>query len=131
VPGELLYLDASALVKLVNAEPESIALADEVARWNAHVTSVVATVEVRRAVRRSQGDVARADAVLERTALIELDAGVRELAATIGTPELRTLDAIHLASAVSLEEELGAFACYDERLARAAADEGVRVVSPA
>lgn len=129
--GEIAYLDSSALVKLVQLEPESKALASEVAQWPAHVTSVVGAVEVRRAARRSGADATRTDDVLARVSLLELDAGVCELAATLDPAELRTLDALHLASALSLEEELGAIVCYDERLARAAALEGVRVLAPA
>ena len=49
--GDILYLDASALVKLVQLEPETAALAKEVSRWDIHVTSVVGAVEVRRAAR--------------------------------------------------------------------------------
>lgn len=128
--GELLYLDSSALVKLVNIEPESDALAAEVAEWGAHVTSVLGAVELRRAVRRVRGDSARADAVLEETSLLDLDEGVRELAVQLDPPELRTLDALHLASAISIEDDLGGFACYDVRLAAAAAREGIRVLTP-
>lgn len=128
--GEILYLDASALVKLVQLEPQSGALVGEVARWRTHVTSVVGAVEVRRAARRSGADPARVDQVLERISLLELDDGIRALASAIEPPELRTLDALHLASAMSLEDDLGAIACYDERLAGAAALEGIAVVTP-
>lgn len=126
-----MYLDSSALVKLVQLEPESEPLAFEVAQWAAHVTSVVGAVEVRRAARRSGADANRTDDVLARVSLLELDAGVCELAATLDPAKLRMLDALHLASALSLEDELGAIVCYDERLARAAALEGVRVLAPA
>jgi hypothetical protein len=131
VAGEVLYLDASALVKLVNVESESIALASMVAEWSAHATSVLGAVEVRLAVRRSGGDMERAEAVLDSVSLVELDVGVRELAAMLEPVELRTLDALHVASAISLEDDLGALACYDARLAEAARREGVRVLSPA
>jgi hypothetical protein len=127
--GELLYLDSSALVKLVQREAETEALAAEVANWGAHVTSVVGAVEVRRAARRAGVDPARADDVLQRVSLVELDEGVRELAGSVDPVELRTLDALHLASAVSLEDDLGAFVCYDTRLAQAAL-EGIRVLTP-
>jgi uncharacterized protein len=128
--GELLYLDSSALVKLVQREAETEALAAEVANWGAHVTSVVGAVEVRRAARRAGVDPARADDVLQRVSLVELDDGIRELAGSVEPVELRTLDALHLASAVSLEHDLGAFVCYEVRLARAVALEGIRVLTP-
>jgi predicted nucleic acid-binding protein len=127
---ELLYLDASALVKLIKREPESDALIAEVQQWQSHVTSVVGAVEVRRAARRVGADAARTDAVVARVSLLELDEGIRELAARVGPRDLRTLDAIHLATAISLEHDLGALACYDERLADASAREGIRVVAP-
>ena len=71
--GEILYLDASALVKLVQLEPETAALAKEVSRWDVHVTSVVGAVEVRRAARRSGANSARVDAVLIGTALMRAE----------------------------------------------------------
>jgi uncharacterized protein len=131
VAGEVLYLDASALVKLVVLEPQSAALADEVGRWQGHLTSVVGAVEVRRAALRAGASAPRVDDVLTRVAQLDVDAGVLELASKLDPPELRTLDALHLASAISLEDDLGAFACYDERLANAAAREGLRVLAPA
>jgi predicted nucleic acid-binding protein len=130
VAGEILYLDASALVKLVQVEPESHALTAEAARWRAHATSVVGMVETKRAARRVRADERRLEAVIARVALLELDEGVRQLAAELEPAELRTLDALHLASALSLEDDLGAFACYDARLAAAAAREGIGVLSP-
>ena len=128
--GEILYLDASALVKLVRAEPESIAMMNETVRWDHLVTSVVAAIELRRVALRDRGDPRRVTDVLARVNGFELDEGVRETAATLEPRTLRTLDAIHLATAIALEEDLGAIACYDERLARAAKSEGLRVVSP-
>jgi predicted nucleic acid-binding protein len=127
---ELLYLDASALVKLVKRDAESEALLAEVKQWPSHVTSVVGAVEVRRAARRVGADAARTDAVVARVSLLELDERIRELAARVGPRDLRALDAIHLATAISLENDLGALACYDERLADASAREGIRVVAP-
>ncbi len=128
--GEILYLDSSALVKLVQREPQTEALAIEVARWPAHVTSVIGAVEVRRAARRAGAPEARVDEVLASIALLELDAGVRELASRLEPPELRTLDALHLASAISVEDDVGAIACDDDRLAGAATREGITVLAP-
>lgn len=128
--GDILYLDASALVKLVHPEPETPAFEREVTRWVSHVTSVVGAIELRRAGRRRGVDGRRLEDVLARTTLFDLDEGVRELAATIEPATVRTLDAIHLATAIALEDDLGAIACYDDRLARAAKREGIRVVSP-
>lgn len=131
VAGELLYLDASALVKLVLPEPQSQALLSELGHWQGHVTSVIGAIETRRAASRAGAALARVDAILDRVSRLALGAGVQELASRLRPQELRTLDAIHLASAVSLEDDLGALACYDDRLAAAAALEGIRVVAPA
>ena len=92
------------------------------------MTSVVGAVEVgaRRVAPRFR---AACRQVLTRVSQLDVDAGVQELASRLSPPELRTLDALHLASAISLEDDLGAFACYDERLANAAARE-VRVLAP-
>lgn len=126
---ELLYLDSSALVKLVREEPESRELHAVLDRWSVQATSVVGDVEVRRVALRGEieGD---ADAVLSALSLIELDEPVRRLARRIGSPPLRALDAIHLASAVSLGDDLGAFCCYDRRLIADAEAAGLTVLSP-
>ena len=129
--GEVLYLDASALVKLVVLEPQSAALAAEVGRWQGHVTSVVGAVEVRRAARRAGASAPRVDRSSPECRSWTWTLVCRSLRVRLDPPELRTLDALHLASAISLEDDLGAFACYDERLANAAAREGLRVLAPA
>ena len=129
-PG-LLYLDASALVKLIQAEAETAALLAQLGRWREHVTSVVGETEMHRAARRT-GVVSEAevDEVLERVALLALDEPVRQLARQVGSPRLRTLDAVHLASALSLGDELGGFCCYDKRLAEDAERAGLTVIAP-
>lgn len=127
----LRYLDASALVKLVVAEPES----DPLARWLGPepriVSSEIAISEVVRAVRLadSRTEVAdRARRRLEETTLVELDRDLLERAATVGPPRLRTLDAIHLATALAVDpDELVA---YDRRLLDAAAEAGLTIASP-
>lgn len=128
--AELLYLDASALVKLVQAEAETEALLAELARWPEQVTSVIADVELRRAALRSGHALERVEEVLARVALLAFDEPVRGLAGRVGSPLLRSLDAIHLASALSLADELGGFCCYDQRLAADARQAGLTVVIP-
>ena len=71
------------------------------------------------------------DAVLRDIEVIEVDAGIATAAAAIGPPTLRTLDAIHLASALSILPELDAFVTYDDRLAEAARAIGLPVMRPA
>lgn len=77
------------------------------------------------------GAIRRGRSVLARLALVELDQDVQRAAATLGPPELRTLDAIHLATALSLGDDLGALCAYDTRLMDAARTAGVHVVAPA
>lgn len=132
MPGELLYLDSSAIVKLVLAEPETRALRGFLRTWPDRVSSVVAAVEVERAVRRIRGgSVRRIRNVLSRLALVELDEAVVRAAATVRPTDLRTLDAIHLATALTLGDDLGPLCAYDTRLADAATLSGLQVVAPA
>jgi len=133
LPGELLYLDSSALVKLVIVEPESGPLAEVLTDWPAQVSSIVATVEIRRAARRAAAAPAvnaRADQVAAQLGLVFLTPEVAREAAEIRPHGLRSLDAIHLASALSLGDDLGGFATYDARIASAAETAGLSVVAP-
>ena len=126
-----VYLDASALVKLVAPEAESAAMATLVAEHRSQSTSVVGLVEVRRAaVRRPGVTEARVEDVLVRVVGIAFDPDIAAAAATIGPATLRTLDAIHLASAAALGADLEAFVTYDRRLAEAARALGMPVASP-
>ncbi len=129
----LAYLDSSALVKLVVREPESAALAARLAEWEERVSSVLSRVEVHRALRRIAAPTSqrrRADAVLSRIALIRLDDPILGVAIRLRPVTLRTLDAVHLATALSVRPELACVVTYDERLAAAATSAGLRVVSP-
>jgi predicted nucleic acid-binding protein len=128
----LVYLDASAIVKLIVDERESRALAAYLATESRRVTSRLATVEVIRAAGRHGGvDLERAYAVLGALDQIELTEAVALRASMMAPAYLRTLDAIHLASALGLRSELTAFIAYDERLAAAARSQGLPVVAPA
>ncbi len=120
-------------MKLVVEEVESAALAEFVKGAPVRVSSVVALVEVARAARRTGGDAALkvATEVLEGIDLVDLDATVIAVARTLDPVELRTLDAIHLASALSLGDDLGAFVTYGQRLDTAARAAGVAVIAPA
>lgn len=119
----MLYLDTSALVKLIRPEPESHDLADWLdaqapAPW---VSSTLAELELARALHRTDPALmAYAPAVIERLARYEIDAVVRAAAAAFD-PALRSLDAIHLATAsVIFGSRLTGFVTYDERLRDAA-----------
>lgn len=127
----LYYLDASALAKLVVAEPESDALLDELDDLDATiVTSLVGVVEVERACRRAEVPEREVEQVLREVTLLSFDVAVAAIAARIAPPVLRALDAIHLATVRGLGADLSAMYCYDRRLADAAAALGIEVRSP-
>lgn len=131
--AEIVYLDSSALVKLVVREAESDALGAFLAAHPAAVTSALAVTEVRRAIgrlspRRGLSD--RARLVLDGVALLAVDHDVLEKAARLSPVELRTLDAIHIASAISLRADLLAFVTYDDRQRTAARKAGLPLVQP-
>lgn len=131
--GGLLYLDSSALVKLVLPEAETAALLEALTAWPERVTSELAGVEVMRAVRRARADPAaeqRAAEVLAALPLLKMDPEILDRAARLEPRTLRSLDAIHLVSALSLGDDLGAIAVYDAGLAAAAVDCGLEVVAP-
>lgn len=132
--SRLLYLDASALVKLIRPEPESPALLAALREWRDRVTSSLSALEVRRALRRIKPRPShwkRADEALRRVGRIGIGEPILEAAAQLDPPELRTLDAIHLATALSLGNDLGAFVTYDRRLRDAARAMKIEVLSPA
>ncbi len=131
----MIYLDSSAIVKLIKIEPESRALADWLNEQNeAPVTSVLAEVEVPRALRRSApARLAVMPVVLARIVRIEMDASVRATAGAYVTDALRSLDAVHLATAevlVAAGKAVRAFVTYDVRQAAAVQDVGIPVEMP-
>lgn len=129
----MIYLDSSALMKLVRAEVETAALNEWLAAHPDHaiVTSELGRIEVLRAARRV-GDRAltEARALTGDLDLVPLDRAVQDLASDIGDTSLRTLDALHLASAVLLGAELTVFVAYDQRLSDAARAAGLSVAVP-
>ncbi len=130
-----LYFDSSAIVKLVVDEPESDALRRFIASsgHDSLASSAIAGVEVRRAaVVNSEATAARARLHLLRFEQIAVDNTVLERAAAIAPGSgLRSLDAIHVASAELLRDELTAIVTYDQRMVAAAELVGLPVVSPA
>jgi predicted nucleic acid-binding protein len=128
-----VYLDTSAIVKLVVPERETDALVAALARWPDRVSSVVARIELHRALWRarvSRPIRARADAVLSALVLVHLDESVTSRASSFKDQALRSLDAIHLATALSLGDDPGAFVTYDARLAAAARKRRLNVLHP-
>jgi predicted nucleic acid-binding protein len=129
-----VYLDSSAIVKLVQHEPESAALRRYLRKYNEslRVTSALARVEVVRAVLAGgPAAVAHARRQLGRMYHIGLDLDVLDQAATLAPAgRLRSLDAVHLAAAQVLGDDLQAVVTYDERMADAAAALRMPVTTP-
>jgi predicted nucleic acid-binding protein len=129
----VIYLDTSAVVKLVWREQETDALHGFLAKWpeTPLVSSALLLVETRRAVLRvDPSGLQRADLLLTRVGKVGLTGAVLEAASRIPDPHLRSLDAIHLATALLLRDDLDALITYDQRLAAAAGGEGLPVQTP-
>lgn len=123
------FLDASAIVKLVVHEPESLALIDHLDGLEFVEASELSVSEVGRAVRRAFHDFDERD-VSRGIALHRVTGEVLRLAARVASPNLRTLDAIHLATALTLGTTDVEVVTYDDRMAAAARLHGLRVVQP-
>jgi len=130
----MLYLDTSALMKLIRREPESDSLADWLdaqtpAPW---VSSTLIEVELPRALRRIEPSLlADVPAIVARVARYEVDEVVRATAAAYPNTALRSLDAIHLATADAVfGTQLTAFVAYDEQLLTVAAAAGLPTAAP-
>lgn len=132
----MIYIDSCAIVKLVIVERESAALIEWLRRSEGQdvVTSALAEVEVPRTLlRNAPGLLGKLALVMERIDRVEINAPVRVTAAAYGTVHLRSLDAIHLATADRLVESghrISSFVTYDKRLASVATDAGFEVVAP-
>jgi predicted nucleic acid-binding protein len=129
----VIYLDSSALLKLLHDEAESSALADWLAMRTSTpvVSSELAKVEVIRASRRiNPATLTEATTLLAGLDLVPLSGAVVNAATEVGGTLLRSLDAIHLASALSIRSELSAFIAYDHRLSEAAATAGLDLHAP-
>lgn len=129
----MIYLDTSAALKLVVAEPETARLE----LWMAEragiprVSSRLLRIEMWRAVTRAAPHrISRAHVVLSAIALLSMD-DVAPAAEVIGDKTLRSLDAIHLATAHEIRADLSSFVCYDKRLRDSAHALGLPVEAPA
>jgi len=124
------YADSSALIKLVVAERESDALRAYL-RGERPTSSVIAYAEVLRAARRrGAGAEDEARALLRALTLIAIDDAILETAATLEPAAIRTLDAIHLATALVVGDDLDAIVTYDGRMATAARTASLEVAAP-
>ena len=130
----MIYIDTSALLELVRDEAESRALRDYLAADGApgFVSSALITLEARRAtIRSNPARLPRIDILLATVTQIEISAAVIESAGRLPGPMLRSLDAVHLATALLVREELSVLVSYDERLLDAAAAHGIPTAAPA
>ncbi|GIG36328.1 type II toxin-antitoxin system VapC family toxin [Cellulomonas pakistanensis] len=126
----LYYYDTSALAKLVVAEAESAALR-AVMLEAVNVSSDLARTELVRAVRRAVPDrVPLAHDVLTALDLVALTPEVMDAAGRLGPDALRSPDAVHVAAALTLGDELDALVTYDDRMAEAATRTGLHVLAP-
>ncbi len=130
--GRVAYLDSSAFVKLVVAEPESAALRRVLSRWPDQASSTLIRTEVVRALRRSGNGhlVGPARRLIAAMRLVRLDEPMLDRAAELEPGHLRTLDAIHLATAMAIGPDLGVLFTYDDRLQSAANASGLVVAAP-
>ena len=130
--GRLAYLDTSAFVKAPLGERDARALAAAADEWGMRASSAILRVEATRAAARVGTPAVEAvGAALRRVVLVPVDDEVLDIAAHVADPGVRSLDAIHLATALSLGDDLGVLLTYDARMADAARSLGLPVASPA
>ena len=125
------YLDSSAIVKLVIYEPQSGALGRYLRRRGPLMSSALARTEVLRAL-LEEGDagLARGRDALRRVDLIRVNDRVLNAAGTLLPDDIRSLDAIHLATALYLGDDVRQIVTYDDRMTSAAAGLGLRTAAP-
>ena len=128
----IAYIDSSALLKLIVREDETAALEADLATRDGLVTSALAVVECRRALRRAGPKrlLQQAEGVFESVYLVELTPPLLERAAALEPVLLRSLDAIHVATAIAVGDPDLELLTYDDRMAEAAQARGLRVLQP-
>lgn len=126
------YIDTSAAAKLVVREAETVPLAKWLRQHEQELVSsdLLRTELLRAAKRVSPEAVLRARLVLDSFTLITLATSTYERAATLEPPDLRSLDALHLAAALELGDGLDGVVTYDDRLSSGAAALGVPAIAP-
>jgi predicted nucleic acid-binding protein len=131
--GDAVYVDSSAFVKLFLPQPDSAALTSYLAPRPQRVSAMLLRTEALRTAVRANLSPQRmllVRALLDSVSFVAADVTLSDDAGILRPPELRSLDAIHLATARTLGTNLGALVTYDQRLAGAAAWYGIPVVSP-
>ncbi len=125
------YVDASGLAKLVMAEPETASLSRFLATYSMTVNDIGVTELLRAVLRWDEAMLPSARALLDRLTLVHMTTALLHEAGTLLPRTLRSLDAIHVASALALGGELDVLVTYDRRMREAAELAGLRVESPA
>jgi hypothetical protein len=130
--GGVAYIDSSALLKLVAREDETSALEADLSQRDGLIASRLAALECRRAARRTSNKrvLQAVEQVLDAIYLLEITPAIIDRSAALDPPLLRSLDAIHLASALSVDESGLELITYDGRMADAARACGLRVSQP-
>ena len=124
------YVDASAIVKLVLDEQDTPSMVRWFIETARAATSVVGVIETRRAISRRPHDSAVLSLIMDMFITLELSDTITAAASRVSPAGLRTLDAIHVATALSIGPDLESFVTYDDRLADAARAVGLPVVRP-
>ena len=126
-----VYLDSSAIVRLAAREPQSMALRRYLRRRRPVVSSALARTEVLRALLPAGAEaVARGRSVLQRLDLVRVNDRILNAAGELHPPDLCSLDAIHLATALELGRDLAVVVSYDERMTKGAKQLGIRTAHP-
>lgn len=127
-----VYLDTSALGRVLLGEPDAPSILLELSEFDQHVASRLLRVELCRLALR-EGLLDHAHQLLSGVALLPLDEAILDAAETIPPASVATLDAIHLVTALRLAERglLDAVMTYDGRLAEGARRHGLSVIAPA
>ncbi len=129
--SDVAYLDTSALVKLVLPEDETDALRSALPTWRRRATSRISVVELLRAVRRRDAAAEpEAQRLLAGFTLVAITDRLLVGAVAVPLPELSSVDALHVASAVRIGRSLAAFVSYDGRQLEGAAALGLPTASP-
>ncbi|MBO0704849.1 MAG: type II toxin-antitoxin system VapC family toxin [Candidatus Dormibacteraeota bacterium] len=130
--GSVDYLDTSALVKLIRQEEAwgSDLLAHLAAAGGPLVSSVLARAELLRVAFENPDEVAQAERIVEDLELVAMTTAILDRAGRLSPASLRSLDAIHTATALSLGSDLHALVAYDDRMIQAARAMGLPVLSP-
>lgn len=127
----MIYLDTSAFLKLVKPEPQTAAMEAFVDGRADFVASTLLAIEARRgALRRAPRSLPRVDLLLREVEMVAISPAIVESASRLPDPLLRSLDAVHLATAILLRPDLDLLVSYDTRMLAAAVAYGIPTASP-